>query len=296
MNKTRIGTAILLAGLVALALVLAGRFAAIFAEPLYPISRSIQYSFTLENRTDRLLKQAEFWSYAPVRESPTQRCMKVESSHPHELLVDELGNQVLHFTLKNLPPLARRIILIRADLFLADAPNPMSMRDLQPFLRPERFVESESPDIAQLARKLRSGEPLRTAEKVFQWVSSNVQYAGYLKNERGALYAIREKKGDCTEFMDLFAALCRANTIPVRRIGGYVCSENAVLTPSEYHNWAEFYDGAFWRIADPQRKVFMKGASRYVAMEIMGESSKNPMGNNHRFRVFGDGLTVKMNG
>jgi transglutaminase-like putative cysteine protease len=107
---------------------------------------------------------------------------------------------------------------------------------------------------------------------------------------------LKNRTGDCTEFMDLFAALSRANGIPARRIGGYVCRESGVVGPDDYHNWAEFYDGAAWRIADPQRKVFMEGPSRYVAIEIIAESPKNPMGTYHRVRVSGDGLKVKMNG
>ena len=50
-------------------------------------------------------------------------------------------------------------------------------------------------------------------------------YVGYIKNDRGALYALKTKEGDCTEFMHLFVALCRANKIPARCIGGYVQRE-----------------------------------------------------------------------
>ena len=31
----------------------------------YTIPRSIQYSFTLQNKTNRVMNEAEFWAYAP---------------------------------------------------------------------------------------------------------------------------------------------------------------------------------------------------------------------------------------
>jgi hypothetical protein len=94
--------------------------------------------------------------------------------------------------------------------------------------------------------------------------------------------------------MSLFAALCRAKKIPARGIGGYVCSGDSILQPGSYHNWAEFYEAGAWRIADPQKKVFRNRPSDYIAMRIIGESSKNPMGEFNRFRSSGDGLEVKM--
>ena len=112
--------------------------------------------------------------------------------------------------------------------------------------------------------------------------------------DRGALYALKYKKGDCTEYMHLFAALCRVNNIPARGIGGYICRGNCILKPSGYHNWAEFYDAGTWYSVDPQNKVFMKNSSDYIAMRIIGDTTGNPMGTYHRFRFKGEGLAVRM--
>jgi transglutaminase-like putative cysteine protease len=150
--------------------------------------------------------------------------------------------------------------------------------------------------LTRVAAGLRSKRLIESAEKTFQWVISNVKYSGYTRNDRGALYALRKKEADCTEYMYLFAALCRANQIPARGIGGYVCTQNAVLRANEFHNWVEFYDGKVWRTADPQRKVFMKDESHYLAMTIIGESALNPLAGFHRFRCAGNGLKVRMNG
>ncbi len=104
------------------------------------------------------------------------------------------------------------------------------------------------------------------------------------------------RQGDCTEFMYLFAALCRAREIPARTIGGFVCTGNAVIKPGDYHNWVEFFDGRFWRLADPQRKRWLKHGSHYIAMRVIAETPGDPLAGFHRFRFNGEGLKVRMNG
>ncbi len=262
----------------------------------YSIPRHIQYSFTLRNTTNRLVKKAELWTYAPVKQTSTQKCVHLETSHPCRLIPDDLGNQILHFTFHNLPPYTTKIINIKANLLLSDLPNPLPADGLSANLQAEKYCESDGPEISRLANKLKATKPDKTAENIFSWVAGNLEYAGYLRNTRGALYALRNRKGDCTEFMYLFVALCRADNIPARGIGGYVCNENAVLKPGNYHNWAEFYDYGVWRIADPQNKVFMQNDSSYIAMRIIKESPDNPMLQFNRFRVKGPGLKVKMDG
>ena len=264
-------------------------------EPGYSIPRQIRYSFTLQNTTNQLLRNAEFWTYAPVKQTPTQRCVSLKTSHPYELILDDLGNQILYFRFETIPPYSTKIITIKADLKLSNTPNRTIVPDIQRFLRAEKYVESDDPKLSEFAGRFKESEQVKTAENIFRWVADHVQYTGYLPNERGALYALRKKQGDCTEFMYLFVALCRANGVPARGMGGYVSTENTVLKPSDYHNWAEFYEDGAWRIADPQKRVFMKNQSHYISMKVIGESPKNSMGKFRRFRFEGDGLKVKMN-
>lgn len=261
----------------------------------YSIPRHIQYQYTLQNKTDHLVKNAELWTYAPVSQTATQRCARIESSHPYKLTQDILGNQALRFTFDEFPPYATRIITVKAELLLSNRANPLSKQNLQTFLVPEKYIEADAPAIYDLAQKLKARTPLKTAERIFQWVANNVQYVGYLPNDRGALYALTHQKGDCTEFMYLFAALCRANNIPARCIGGYICRENRILKPADYHNWAEFYHDGVWRISDPQNRVFKPDPSNYIAMRLIGKSQDNANFQFNKFRFQGAGLQAKMN-
>jgi transglutaminase-like putative cysteine protease len=267
-------------------------------EAFYPIKRVVQYGYTLQNETNRLLEKAEFWTYAPVKQTATQRCENLEGSHPYELITDDLGNQILHFTLANLPPHGARIVMIKAELSLSETPRKPFPQQADGFLQPEKYIEADHPEILQLARKLKAPKTETTVRNIFDYVAGNIRYTGYVRNDQGALYALRKKQGDCTEYMYLFTALCRANQIPARGLGGYVCKGDAVLKASDYHNWAEFYQDGIWRLADPQKKVFMQNPSQYIAMRVIADATdeaKNPMGTFHRFRFVGDGLKVRMN-
>jgi transglutaminase-like putative cysteine protease len=211
------------------------------------------------------------------------------------LFTDDDGNQVLHFTFENLAPYASRLISIKADLLVARRANPIAAGPQTADLNPETYIESDHPAIRRAAMQLQAADPVKTIDAVFDWVATQVRYSGYNARQRGALYALENKKGDCTEYMDLFVALCRANGIPARRIGGYICPENAVLKAQDYHNWGEFYGDGIWQTADPQNKVLMKNQADYIAMRIIRSSADNSLGAYDRFRVEGEGLKARMN-
>jgi transglutaminase-like putative cysteine protease len=261
----------------------------------YTIAKSIQYSYTLQNKTNRVIEKAEFWAHAPVKQTATQRCQDLTANHSFKILTDDAGNQVLHFTFENLAPYASRIVTIKANLMVSRLANPIAAEPDSFDLNPESKIESDHPAIRLAAAGLRKSDASSTIKAVFHWVADHVQYSGYAAKDRGALYALKQKKGDCTEYMDLFVALCRANGLPARRIGGYLCPENAVLKARDYHNWGEFYEDGTWQIADPQTKKLMQNQDEYIAMRIIRASGDNPLGTFNRFRVKGEGLKARMN-
>ncbi|MDF1589872.1 MAG: transglutaminase-like domain-containing protein [Desulfobacterales bacterium] len=261
----------------------------------YTIPRQVYYEFTLQNTGSQLLENAEFRTYAPVKQTANQRCDAITASHPFDLSIDGLGNQILYFKLKALPPYATRIIRITADLRLSEGAKPNSPDAPALWLKAEKYIEADHPAIQSTARQLKSSDVLQTANNIFQWVAGHIQYAGYIKNDRGALYAHTYRKGDCTEYMYLFAALCRANAIPSRGVGGYICPENTILKVAGFHNWAEFYQDGAWHIADPQNRFFFKNTAGYIAMHIMGNQGDGAENRFNRFSYKGDGLKVSMN-
>jgi transglutaminase-like putative cysteine protease len=261
----------------------------------YPISRQVRYGFTLQNNTARVIPVAEFWTYAPVKQTGLQHGTLLKSNYPFELITDNFGNRILYFRFENLAPFTTRLITVRANLMLSAVSSSIKDDPRPCDLNTEPYIESDHPAIVRVAHRLRSADALETVANISDWVSANLSYSGYSGRERGAYYALKYKKGDCTEFADLFVALCRANNIAARRIGGYISPEDAVLKARDYHNWAEFYENGVWKIADPQNKKLKQNQSDYIAMQIIRGSHDNPMGPYHRFRFKGKGLKVRMN-
>ena len=265
------------------------------AEPVYTIPRQILFGYTLKNTTNRIIPKAELWVYGPVFQTATQKCAALETSQPHEGIKDGLGNQIIHFTFENFPPYGTRIVRVQADLLLSKTPNRLSDQGVTSFLAAEKYLESDHLLIMERANELKTGSNSETVTAIFNWVAGQIHYAGYLSRDRGALYALRNRKGDCTEYAYLFAALARARKIPARTMGGYICRGSAVLKASGYHNWAEFMEEGIWKLADPQNRMLRKTPLDYVAMRIMGDQGESPMGDHHRFRFKGEGLKVRMN-
>ena len=259
------------------------------------LQKEIQYSYSLINSKNKVLPKAEIWLYAPVLKTSFQECLSLEASDAYEKIVDSFGNQILHFSLTNIPPFSTKIVHIKSTLRTSSDSKKMELGDVSFFLQPEEFIQSDNPEIVQLAKTLQNKDALQTVSNIFNWIASNIQYAGYVKNIRGALHALQSKKGDCTEFAYLFVALCRASGIPSRPLGGYICKGNCILKSEQYHNWANFYYDGAWQIADPQKNVFMDNASQYLAMKQMGQSPGNPSEGFQRLRVIGEGLNVRMN-
>ena len=213
----------------------------------YNVPRQVRYSFALKNTTNKVKQNIGFQVYAPVKQTATQIVKNIDASHPYELVIDQLENQILYFTFKELAPYATKIIKIKASLFLSSEPNKLPLKvDAGQFVKPEHYVESDHPDIILKAKSFKATNRIQTAKDILSWVANHINYSGYIQKELGAYYAFKHKKGDCTEYMDLFTALCRAKNIPCKRVGGYVIDKNAVLKPSDYHNWVEFYDGKKW--------------------------------------------------
>ncbi len=257
---------------------------------VYPVSRQIQYRLSIENPTGVVVTDAVLKAHAPVKKTPSQLCTLIESSHEFVLSADDLHNQVLEFPLGVVAPYDTRIITVTAHMALARTANPSRLPEPSAFLSAQKYLESDNDRIQRKAAGFVADSRAGTAKRIYDWVSGSLRYDGYDGKERGALYALDQRKGDCTEFMYLFSALCRADGIPARCMAGYVIQNNALLKPAGYHNWAEVYLDGTWQTADPANKVFLKSINFYVTFRII---AGNP-DDHQRFEIYPPGLKVKM--
>lgn len=262
------------------------------AEPVFPIHRSVRFSLTLRNTSGELLRDSRVDVFAPIRELANQRTDAVAASLPYELVSDASGNQTLRL-LVTIPPWASEVVNIRADVSLADSPNRVDIQNVDGYLAESRFVQVADAQIQSTAAVLTGNDDLEIARAAYQWVTENVSDPGFIREDRGALWALQNRAGDCTEQAFLFTALSRARGIPTRTVAGFVIRGDAIVRAGDYHNWAEFYADGSWRIADPQRKNFDSTDDRYVAMRIVDPSGDGPA-DAQRFAAFDPKLDVRI--
>lgn len=128
------------------------------------------------------------------------------------------------------------------------------------YTQPEAYIESNDSVIESLATALVADRknPFRIAEKMYDFVISQLKYEAQ-SEARGALWALLNRRGDCTEYGTLFVALMRAVGIPARTVTGHMTNAlsqggvaNATIWADSPHLWAEFYvEGYGWIPVDP---------------------------------------------
>lgn len=259
--------------------------------------RTIRYSYTVHNPKTELLKDVGFYVYLPVSNSSYFTPGQINSTHDYQVKTDALGNRIMAFQFDEFPPLSTEIVSVTTQVNILQEPTEQDVNDLQNYLKAEKYVELQSAELRTLGARLGKDNKKDTANRIFDWVSRNIKYQGYVSKDKGALQAYKTRQGDCTEYMYLFTALARIDGIPVRNVGGFVVKENSLLKSEDFHNWSEVYLDGKWRVVDPQNRQFLRNESEYIGMRIIADSpsdSQTPF-NSHRFFITNNSLQVKMN-
>lgn len=145
--------------------------------------------------------------------------------------------------------------------------------DLQVYLKPESYIESEYPLIKGTAQQLTGSEsnPYIKARILFEFVATQMRYNldSPIKNT-GSINAIEDiqkagtdlqQGGVCYDYATLYAALLRSQGIPARVISGFKITPFDLGDLDRYkkidiiynlHAWVEFYLEPYgWVFADP---------------------------------------------
>lgn len=116
--------------------------------------------------------------------------------------------------------------------------------DVLQWLEPDsrEFIQSDAPEIRQLAQELSSGTVLQleVVGRILAWVQENVRVAQCDETVDGidALWTLQNRMGTCPNFANLAVALLRAAGIPAVEAFGIVAdSEN----PGVGHVWIAVY-------------------------------------------------------
>lgn len=192
------------------------------------------------------------------------------------------------------------VTLYPVDLTTATiAANP-PMADNTPaeYLIDEPKIEAGAAEIRDFARRVlgeEDGDPLAMAEELLAAMLKTLRYGGFATDDAGALATLRSRSGDCTDFADLYAALCRAAKIPARHVSGVLTEWEQVPA----HSWVEIYVPPRWLPVDPLHtklgKVkFGQMAPRYLALSTVRNDPTLDGGMLYRWEVEGDKSGAKV--
>ena len=157
-------------------------------------------------------------------------------------------------------------------------------RKLRVYLGPSPYIQSRDTKIRNLAKEIVADkeQAWEKAEAIYDWVQKNIDYEkGPLK---GALKALKDKKGDCEELSSLFIGLCRASGIPAR----------TVWVPG--HCYAEFYlvdaEGkGHWFHCQPAGSREFGGITELRPILQKGDNFRHPDNRRERVRYLPERVT-----
>jgi transglutaminase-like putative cysteine protease len=144
-------------------------------------------------------------------------------------------------------------------------PGP-SDRDIDEYLKPEPFIESDAPEIRAEAEKAIAGADgaRARAERLTRYVNALLDKKPTVSLP-SAREVLRTKVGDCNEHTVLYVAMARSIGIPARIAVGltYV---NGISGAFYYHAWPEVYidegsDRGLWLPVDPTLNEFPADAT-----------------------------------
>jgi len=209
---------------------------------------------------------------------------------PLNITVDDDGNWLAKYRLK---PREKVKITVTGKVKIfaqpqKDFPSP-SQENLAKNLKPDRFWETENPEIVKIAQNL------KTPREVYDFVVKTLNYDFTRVNQQaermGAAQALANpNQAICMEFTDLFVALSRVIGLPAREIDGFAYTTDARLRPLSLiadilHAWPEYYDEQkkAWIPVDPTWgkttggvDYFSKTDLNHFAFVIHGENSGYP--------------------
>src|SRR5262245_37992460 len=265
------------------------------------VSFTLSYRITGQPGTEKAVVTA----LVPKSIDGRQKILKVKYSQRPEREFEEKGNKYARFVL--LEPAGVHTVtmdvdaaLYRYDLTVASKRKkgePENKERLKPWLAQEKFIEKDAPEIQQAAKSITGTDEIETLQNIMAFVNRKVRYSGFDDTDRGALWALKNGRGDCTEYSDLFAALCRAKNIPARVWEGFLTNE-VQRGDTAKHIRVEAYTRKYgWVPFDPMhvaRRTATFDSLKPVYVYLSSQRNDPQLQNYHyvAYRYFGKPITL----
>lgn len=206
------------------------------------VELDLSYDFSVPGKTHRL----RFVVVLPRTMPDRQNILSTKYSPKPSRIFNENGNRYAEFVFVKPNRRVKIEISIKAELFRYDLFTARKKRardrhedhQLRDFLRHEKYIEKDHDQIQEIANGIEGQTEMDIVTNIYDYVIDNMEYTIPSKRNRGAVKALQSGKGDCTEYADLFVAICRAKNIPARVATGYTVGFSST---SLKHNWVEVY-------------------------------------------------------
>ena len=220
----------------------------------------------------------------------------------------ENGNHYAEFVLRKPEHHEKVRIRIKAELFRYDLLTARAGEveespgddQLDRFLAHERYLECGDDEIRQIAAGIEGETEYDVVKAIYDYVTNHMEYVVRGKDDKGALVALELGRGDCTEYSDLFVALCRAKNVPARVVTGYTVQMDVATSK---HNWAEVYmQNCGWVPIDPtagdmasamfRNRAFGRMRPAYIYLSHVRNDRVLRNHNFGTFKYWGDKVTL----
>jgi len=113
--------------------------------------------------------------------------------------------------------------------------------------------------------------------QINDFVSRQLHYDNSINEDIGVDQALKLGRGDCTEYSQLFVALCKMKSIPARMIGGLITNSTS---SNAAHNWVEVYlTNVGWVPLDPTAIDVSEGVAFHEVNNNYIYLSRGQLGN-----------------
>jgi transglutaminase-like putative cysteine protease len=217
------------------------------------VELALSYDFSVPGNTFKI----RFTVILPETMPDRQKILGIRYSPKPSRIFNKNGNRYAEFVFIKPDRQEKVEINIRAELLRYDLhtarerPENVGYEDMGfgDFLKHEKYIEKDHAEIRQIAESIDGRTQTDIVKNIYNYVIDNMEYTAHNGKDWGAVKALKWKKGDCTEYSDLFVALCRAKNIPARFAAGYTVRFDDV---SAKHNWVEvFLEDYGWVPFDP---------------------------------------------
>jgi len=221
---------------------------------------ALRATITVANKGDSTISPYIQRITYPAADIAQQQLQRIEYPHaePYTIEVHPNGiDKYIEFS-TNIPP--RSVLERQVVFYLRLTPYDYKI-DTQAasvaltgsdryFLKPTQYVESDAPEVKRIAEYIRRSYTGKENQlkAAYLYPQSLLKYRNM--DNRGALYALHNGIGDCTEYAAVFISVARAMGVPAR-----LTSEFRFDTDFEFsqpnHNAAEVYLDGRWIPVDP---------------------------------------------